>query len=130
MALKSNNKQFLSLAPRLGSPRYRKPPRLEARNKAIADLVKPIEDGLKNSEERLTAVGKERVGAYADLRGQVEEIGKAGAARGGDPEPRQRPLHAAGLGRTRDGGDAVTGIEIMLESDALLPSVHRASAAP
>src|SRR5690606_19166143 len=77
-ALKSNNQQFLDLATaRLTTFQDAAKTDLEARSKAIAELVKPIEEGLKKSEERIATVEKERVDAYADLRRQVEEMGKS-----------------------------------------------------
>jgi DNA recombination protein RmuC len=76
-ALKANNQQFLQLADtHLSKFQESAESNLEAREKAIADLVKPIEDGLKRVDERIGTVEKERVDAYADLRRHVEEMGK------------------------------------------------------
>ena len=76
-ALKANNQQFLELAnTHLSKFQESAETSLEAREKAIAELVKPIEDGLKRVDERIGTVEKERVDAYADLRRHVEEMGK------------------------------------------------------
>ena len=76
-ALKANNQQFLELAT-TSLARFQQAAEtdLEARAKAIADLVKPVEDGLKRVDERIGTVEKERVDAYADLRRHVEQMGK------------------------------------------------------
>ena len=76
-ALRANNEQFLQLAEtRFTTLQDSAGSALEAREKAIAELVKPIEDGLKRVDERIGTVEKERVDAYADLRRHVEEMGK------------------------------------------------------
>lgn len=76
-ALKANNQQFLELAnTHLSKFQESAESNLEAREKAIAELVKPIEAGLKRVDDRIGTVEKERIDAYADLRRHVEEMGK------------------------------------------------------
>ncbi|HET7110733.1 MAG TPA: hypothetical protein VFI41_07655, partial [Gemmatimonadales bacterium] len=74
-ALKSNNQQFLDLATSsLSRFQQGATQDLEAREKAVAALVKPLEDGLRRMDEKLGAVEKDRTSAYADLRAHLEQM--------------------------------------------------------
>ena len=77
-ALKANNQQFLDLAAtRLAAAQDTARAELDVRQQAIAQLVKPVEDSLKRVDERIGLVEKDRVGAYAELRAHVEEMGRS-----------------------------------------------------
>ena len=94
-ALAQSSQQFLDLAAtRLGTVQESAKADLDARAKAIADLVKPMEDGLKKVDERLGTVEKERVDAYADLRRHVEEMGKGQAQLQGETQNLVKSLRA------------------------------------
>lgn len=74
-ALRQNNQSFLDLAStKLGEVQQAAAGELEIRKQAIADLVKPIEDTIKRVELGLSEVEKQRVGAYAEIRQQVETM--------------------------------------------------------
>ena len=74
-ALKSNNQQFLDLATSsLSRFQQGAAQDLEAREKAVAALVRPLEDGLRRMDEKLGAVEKDRTAAYADLRAHLEQM--------------------------------------------------------
>lgn len=74
-ALKSNNQQFLDLAnSSLSRFQQGAVQELDAREKAVAALVKPLEDGLKRMDEKLGAVEKDRTSSYADLRAHLEQM--------------------------------------------------------
>ena len=74
-ALKSNNQQFLDLATSsLSRFQQGAAQDLEAREKAVAALVRPLEDGLRRMDEKLGAVEKDRTSAYADLRAHLEQM--------------------------------------------------------
>lgn len=76
-ALSANNQSFLDLAKtKLEQHQESADGALEARQLAIAVLVKPIEDSLKKVDERLAGVEKERVDAYAELRTHVETMAR------------------------------------------------------
>lgn len=74
-ALKSNNQQFLDLATTsLSRFQQGAEQNLEARERAVAALVKPLEDGLKRMDEKLGAVEKDRTSSYADLRAHLQQM--------------------------------------------------------
>lgn len=74
-ALKSNNQQFLELAT-VSLTRFQDNASqgLEAREKAVAALVKPLEDSLKRMDDKLGLVEKDRTSAYAELRTHMEQM--------------------------------------------------------
>lgn len=74
-ALRSNNQQFLELA-NTSLSRFQQGASqdLEAREKAVAALVKPLEDSLKRMDEKLGSVEKDRTSAYAELRTHMEQM--------------------------------------------------------
>lgn len=74
-ALESNNASFLELAKEnLGGFQSQAKADLEARKKAVEDLIKPIGDSLIKVDDKLGTLETERVGAYAGLKGQVESL--------------------------------------------------------
>jgi DNA recombination protein RmuC len=74
-AVKSNTQQFLDLATSsLSRFQQGAAQDLEAREKAVAALVRPLEDGLRRMDEKLGAVEKDRTAAYADLRAHLEQM--------------------------------------------------------
>lgn len=74
-ALRKNNQSFLDLAAtKLGEFQQGAVTDLEARQKAITDLVKPLEEGLKRADANLTEAEKRQIGAYAELRQQIESL--------------------------------------------------------
>lgn len=74
-ALRKNNQSFLDLAAtKLGEFQHGAASDLEARQKAITDLVKPLEEGLKRADANLTEAEKRQIGAYAELRQQIESL--------------------------------------------------------
>jgi DNA recombination protein RmuC len=74
-ALQSNNQQFLDLAnSTLSRFQQGAVQDLEAREKAVAALVKPLEDGLKRMDDKLGSVEKDRTSAYAELRANLEQM--------------------------------------------------------
>lgn len=74
-ALKDNSEQFLQLAEtRFSTLKQSAESDLEAREKAIAALVKPIEDGLKRVDGKLDEVEQARLGSYHALSEQVKAM--------------------------------------------------------
>jgi len=74
-ALKSNNESFLQLA-RENLERFQKTAAsdLEARRRAIGDLVGPLKESLEKVNARIGEVEKERTSAYATLTEQVQTM--------------------------------------------------------
>ena len=77
-ALKSNNEQFLELA-NTSLKRFQETARgdLEARQKAINEMVKPVGESLKGVDAKLQALEKERHAAYQGLVTQVKSLGES-----------------------------------------------------
>lgn len=74
-ALRQNNQSFLDLATtKLGEFQQAAAGDLEARQKAISDMVKPIEDGVKRVDLILSEVEKQRIHAYAEIQQQVQAM--------------------------------------------------------
>ncbi len=74
-ALRSNNQSFLDLArATLGEFQKGAKVDLETREKAVAELVSPVRESLKQVDAKLQAIEKEREGAYRALRQQVETM--------------------------------------------------------
>jgi len=74
-ALKSNNQSFLDLAKQnLAAFQQSAASDLEKRQVAIDQLVKPVKDSLGELKTHVGELEKERVGAYSDLRRQVQEL--------------------------------------------------------
>lgn len=74
-ALKSNNSSFLQIAQETlkrfqGEAKYD----LETRQKAVADLVNPVRESLSKVDQQIREMEKERGGAYASLREQVQML--------------------------------------------------------
>jgi len=74
-ALRSSNTSFLELArASLGELQKAATIDLEARQHAIAEMVKPIRESLQQVDVKLQQVEKERLGAYATLTEQVKSL--------------------------------------------------------
>jgi DNA recombination protein RmuC len=77
-ALRRNNESFLQLAEaRLGELQRTAAGDLEARRKAVDDLVRPIRDSLDKVDGNLREVELARTGAYAALAEQVKGMAQA-----------------------------------------------------
>lgn len=71
-SLKSNNELFLGLAREsLGQHHVEARSSLEAREKAIESLIKPIRDALDKTAEQIAAIERERGSTFAALRQQI-----------------------------------------------------------
>ena len=74
-ALKSNNQAFLDLArTQLGEFQQGAKSDLQARQKAVDELVKPIRDSLEKVDGKLGELEKQRVSAYSELNAQVKGL--------------------------------------------------------
>ncbi len=74
-ALESNNSSFLRLAQeRLQRFQSEAEGDLEARQKAVADLVAPVRESLSKIDVQIQQVEKERIDAYGGLRQQVDSL--------------------------------------------------------
>lgn len=74
-ALKNNNQQFLELAREtLGRFQQGAQGDLEKRQQAITELVKPLQETLKNVDGKIVELEKAREGAYASLREQIKSL--------------------------------------------------------
>src|SRR5579872_81756 len=74
-ALESNNSSFLAIAQET-LKRFQSEARgdLEARQKAVTDLVGPVRDSLNKVDAQIQQMEKERMDAYGGLRQQVESL--------------------------------------------------------
>jgi DNA recombination protein RmuC len=74
-ALKSNNQAFLELA-RTSLEKFQKEAEadLEARQKAVDDLVAPVHESLKQVDVQLRQVERDRLQAYTSLREQIRSM--------------------------------------------------------
>ena len=74
-ALKDNNQEFLNLA-RSTLEQYQEKAKgdLESRQEAIKQVVEPLKKSLDKVDEKIGQIEIERVGAYAQLRLQVESL--------------------------------------------------------
>lgn len=78
-ALKANSEQFVALARQsLAVDRKDAQADMDARRKAVEDLLKPIGEALKRTDEKLAAMEKERGQAYAGLLQQVRAMQETG----------------------------------------------------
>jgi DNA recombination protein RmuC len=78
-ALKHSNAQFLELAKQAFEKHHeRTNASVEEKQKAVDALLKPIQEALKKTDEKLGAMEKERVGAYEGLLAQVRQMQEAG----------------------------------------------------
>jgi DNA recombination protein RmuC len=74
-ALKSNNSTFLQIAQEtLKRFQSEASGELEARQKAVADLVAPVRESLDKVDVQIQKMEKERIGAYGSLRQQVDSL--------------------------------------------------------
>jgi DNA recombination protein RmuC len=77
-ALRRNNESFLQLAgTKLGELQQSAAGDLEARRRAVAELVRPIRDSLDRVDGKLHEVELARTGAYAALLEQVKAMAEA-----------------------------------------------------
>lgn len=75
-----SSQTFLQLAEaRLREARTAGDAELEARQRAIGELVRPIGESLKKVDEKLAAVERERLQAQAQLASQLAQLSKDGA---------------------------------------------------
>jgi len=74
-ALKSNNSSFLQIAQET-LKRFQSEAKgdLDARQKAVADLVAPVRESLSKVDAQIQQVEKERIDAYSGLRQQVDSL--------------------------------------------------------
>src|SRR5215472_4504178 len=74
-ALKSNNSTFLQIAQET-LKRFQSEAKgdLEARHKAVADLVAPVRESLDKVDAQIQQMEKERIDAYGGLRAQVQAL--------------------------------------------------------
>jgi DNA recombination protein RmuC len=74
-ALKSNNSSFLQIAQET-LKRFQSEAKgdLEARQKAVADLVAPVRESLNKVDTQIQQMEKERLDAYGGLRQQVQSL--------------------------------------------------------
>jgi DNA recombination protein RmuC len=80
-SLKSNNELFLGLAREsLGQHQLAAGAALEAREKAIETLIKPIREALDKTAEQIATIEKERGSAFAALRQQIASSNEAQVA--------------------------------------------------
>ncbi len=78
-ALKQSNTQFLELAKQTFEKHHeRTNASVEEKQKAVDALLKPIQEALKKTDEKLGAMEKERVGAYEGLLAQVRQMQESG----------------------------------------------------
>jgi DNA recombination protein RmuC len=74
-ALRQNNQSFLTLAQtKLGEFQQSAASDLEKRQKAVDDLVRPIQDALVRVDGKLQEVEKDRIASYAGLTEQVKAM--------------------------------------------------------
>jgi DNA recombination protein RmuC len=77
-ALQKNNRFFLELAQNsLGELHHEAARELEAREKSIDSLVKPVSESLERVDLKLAEIEKERHGHYAELRQQLKAVSGA-----------------------------------------------------
>jgi DNA recombination protein RmuC len=77
-ALQSNNLSFLQIAQET-LKRFQSEAEgdLEARQKAVADLVAPVRESLGKVDQQIQQIEKERIDAYSGLREQVQSLATA-----------------------------------------------------
>jgi DNA recombination protein RmuC len=76
--LLTNNQTFLDLAQeKLGNFQTEAKADLEAKETAIKNLVEPLTKSLESVDEKIAQLEKERAGAYAGLKEQVESMAKS-----------------------------------------------------
>jgi DNA recombination protein RmuC len=77
-ALRQNNQSFLALAQtKLGEFQHSAATDLEKRQKAVDDLVRPIQEALVRVDGKLQEVEKDRIASYAGLKEQVRAMALA-----------------------------------------------------
>jgi DNA recombination protein RmuC len=77
-ALRQNNQSFLALAQtKLGEFQHSAASDLEKRQKAVDDLVRPIQEALVRVDGKLQEVEKDRIASYAGLTEQVKAMAQS-----------------------------------------------------
>jgi DNA recombination protein RmuC len=77
-ALRQNNQSFLALAQtKLGEFQHSAASDLEKRQKAVDDLVRPIQEALLRVDGKLQEVEKDRIASYAGLTEQVKAMAQS-----------------------------------------------------
>jgi DNA recombination protein RmuC len=77
-ALRQNNHSFLALAQtKLGEFQHSAATDLEKRQKAVDDLVRPIQEALVRVDGKLQEVEKDRIASYAGLTEQVKAMAQS-----------------------------------------------------
>jgi DNA recombination protein RmuC len=77
-ALRQNNQSFLALAQtKLGEFQHSAAADLEKRQKAVDDLVRPIQEALVRVDGKLQEVEKDRIASYAGLTEQVKAMAQS-----------------------------------------------------
>jgi DNA recombination protein RmuC len=77
-ALRQNNQSFLALAQtKLGEFQHSAATDLEKRQKAVDDLVRPIQEALVRVDGKLQEVEKDRIASYAGLTEQVKAMAQS-----------------------------------------------------
>jgi DNA recombination protein RmuC len=80
-SLQSNSEAFLNLArERLGRHDERAKGDLDARQKAIENLIQPVREALTKTERQISDIEKERREAYGGIKRQLEQMGDAQVA--------------------------------------------------
>jgi DNA recombination protein RmuC len=94
-ALHRNSRSFLDLAKAsLGEFHQKASSDVESRQKAIADLVEPINESLQRVDAKLHEVEKERVGHYSSLTEQLRQVTSAHERLGSETANLVRALRA------------------------------------
>ena len=77
-ALRQNNQSFLALAQtKLGEFQHSAASDLDQRQKAVGDLVRPIQEALVRVDGKLQEVEKDRIASYAGLTEQVKAMAQS-----------------------------------------------------
>src|ERR1044072_9291590 len=77
-ALRNNNQSFLDLAKQnLEAFQQNAKGELERRQSAIGDLIKPLKESLEKVDGKIGELEKNRVGAYSELREQVQVLAQS-----------------------------------------------------
>lgn len=80
-SLQSNSETFLTLAKEhLGRHEQKAQGDLEARKKAIENLLQPVTDALQKTEKQIQQIEKDRHQAYGSIREQLSAMGEAQVA--------------------------------------------------
>jgi len=74
-SLSKNNAMFLELAQqRLNTQQEKSDAELQAREKAVENLIKPINEALTKTREQITEIEKSRAQAYGSIKTEIERM--------------------------------------------------------